>query len=468
MVDENRRSETRATYILMVCTLASFLTAFMGSSINLAIPTIGEEFQAGALDLNWVVSAFLLTSAAFLLPFGRLADLYGRTRVFRAGLCGYALFSLLSSLAPSLPLLIATRALHGISSAMIFSTATALLVAFFPAQARGRVLGINVAAVYTGLSAGPFLGGIITHYLGWRLLFGVNAVLGLAALIIAVTKLEGEMVAPRREKFDLPGALLSVPSLAAVIYGASSFSLGFLPKLLLVLGLGGILLFVLQESRAPFPLLDVGLFKSSSAFTFSNLAALISYSSTYAVSYIISLYLQVVRGLEAQTAGLILLVQPVVQVLFSPPAGQLSDRLEPRIVASTGMALNTIGLFLFSLFNARTPMALVVANLMFMGFGFALFSSPNTNAVMSSAPRAYYGVASSILGTMRLLGQAFSMAVVALIFNLYLKGSQFTPAAAPLLLRSMNVAFLVFAVFSLGGIFASLARGQIHRGEREG
>ncbi|KUK12487.1 MAG: Drug resistance transporter, EmrB/QacA subfamily [Moorella sp. 60_41] len=461
-MEESRQLTTGRNYALLVCTLASFLTPFMGSSINLAIPTIGAEFHAEALSLNWVVSAFLLTSAAFLLPLGRLADLYGRKKMFLGGLAGYTLFSLLSALAPTLPFLIVTRALHGISCAMIFSTAVAILISTFPAHSRGRVLGINAAAVYAGLSAGPFLGGIITHYLGWRFLFGANALVGLFTLAVAGAKLEGEWVGVRDERFDWAGSLLSVLSLAAVIYGASTFSLGAFTKGLFFAGLAGILLFAWQESRAPFPLLNVRLFKGNPAFTFSNLAALINYSATYAVGYLLSLYLQIAKGLDAQTAGLILLIQPVVQVLISPIAGQLSDRVEPRIVASTGMGLTSLGLLVLSTLSLQSPLLLVAAILLLLGVGFALFSSPNTNAVMSSAPKAYYGVASSILGTMRLLGQAFSMAIVTVMFNLYFRGIQISPQNADLLVKSMSLSFIAFTVFSVGGIFASLARGQIH------
>ncbi|GFN22483.1 MFS transporter [Thermanaeromonas sp. C210] len=461
-MEESQQLASSRSYALLVCTLASFLTPFMGSSINLAIPAIGAEFHAEALSLNWVVSAFLLTSAAFLLPLGRLADLYGRRKMFLGGLAGYTLFSFLSTLAPSLPFLIVARALHGISCAMIFSTAVAILISTFPAHSRGRVLGINAAAVYAGLSAGPFLGGIITHYLGWRFLFGINALVGLVTLVIAWAKLRGEWVGAHGEKFDWAGSLLSVLSLAAVIYGASTFSLGALSRWLFFVGLGGILLFVWQEARAPFPLLNVRLFRGNPAFTFSNLAALINYSATYAVGYLLSLYLQVAKGLDSQTAGLILLVQPVVQVLLSPVAGQLSDRVEPRIVASAGMGLTSLGLLVLSTLRLQSPIPLIVANLLLLGFGFALFSSPNTNAVMSSAPRAYYGVASSILGTMRLLGQAFSMAIVTIMFNLYFRGIQIAPQHADLLVKSMNLSFIAFTVFSVGGIFASLARGQIH------
>lgn len=456
------QTQPNPRYILLASTLASFLTPFMGSSINLAIPAISAEFQAEALSLNWVVSAFLLTSAAFLLPFGRLADLYGRKKMFLAGLAGYTIFSLLSALSPSLPFLIAMRALHGISSAMIFSTAVAILISVFPPKDRGKVLGINAAAVYAGLSTGPFLGGLITHYLGWRFLFGMTTVLGLLTLGIGLTRLKGEWVGAEGEKFDLVGSFLSISSLAAVIYGASTFSLGTISKWLFFLGLLGIVMFVWQEKSTQFPLLNVHLFISNTAFTFSNLAALINYSATFAVGFLLSLYLQVAKDLDPQAAGLILLIQPVVQVLLSPLAGRLSDSIEPRIVASAGMALTSLGLFIFFLLTSQSSLALVMANLVLLGLGFGLFSSPNTNAVMSSVTKAYYGVASSTLGTMRLLGQAFSMAVVAIIFSLYFKGIQISPAVAPLLVKSMHMAFLIFTVFSLGGIFASLARGQIH------
>lgn len=456
------QTQANTRYALLTSTLASFFTPFMGSSINLAIPAIGTEFQAGALSLNWVVSAFLLTSAAFLLPFGRLADLYGRKKVFLAGVAGYAVFSALSAAASSLTMLITMRALQGISSAMIFSTAVAILISVFPPSERGRVLGFNAAAVYAGLSSGPFLGGFITHYWGWRSLFVINAAAAVITLALGLTKLQGEWVGAEGEKFDLLGSILSTCSLAAVIYGASSLSSGPINKWFLVVGLVGVFIFIWQERNTRFPLLNVNLFTSNAAFAFSNLAALINYSATFAVGFLLSLYLQVAKGLDAEKAGFILLLQPLVQVILSPLAGRLSDTIEPRIVASIGMALSSLGLLIFSWLTSQSSLALVAANLALLGLGFGLFSSPNTNAVMSSVPKTYYGVASSTLATMRLLGQAFSMAVVALIFGLYFRDGQINAAATPLLVKSMHISFLTFTVCSLLGIWASLARGQIH------
>ncbi|MCG0278948.1 MAG: MFS transporter [Thermanaeromonas sp.] len=449
-------------FALISATLASFLTPFTSSSLNLAIPAIGAEFKADALSLNWVVSAFLLTSAVFLLPFGRLADLYGRKKIFLAGISSYTLFSLLSALAPNLLFLIAFRALQGISSAMIFGTAVAILTSVFPPQERGRVLGINAAAVYTGLTLGPFLGGLLTHHFGWRSIFLVTFLIGVTTFTLAGTRLKSEWVGGRGEKFDFVGSLLSILSLGALIYGASSLSSGTIYVFLLLLGIIGIGIFAWYERHTSYPLLNLKLFLSNRPFAFSNLAALINYSATFGSGFLLSLYLQVAKGLDPQLAGSILLVQSLMQVILSPVAGYLSDRIEPRLVASTGMALTCLGLLTLAFLGLNSPLTLVVANLVLLGIGFGLFSSPNTNAVMSSVSKTYYGIASSTLGTMRLVGQALSMGIVALVFSFYFKGASITPETSALLLKSNHISFLTFAALSAAGILASLARGEIH------
>ncbi|MBE3585236.1 MFS transporter [Desulfofundulus thermocisternus] len=454
-------------YVLLAATLASFLTPFMGSAINLAIPSIGREFHLDAMMLNWIVTSYLLASCAFLLPFGRAGDLYGRKKVFLAGIVVYTVFSLLSGLATSGQALLIFRVLHGIGGAMIFGTGMAILTAAFPPQERGKVLGINVAAVYTGLSLGPVLGGFLTHNLGWRYIFFLNFILGLIVLLVTLFKLKGEWRDVRGEKYDLAGAFLYTLGMASFMYGIASVNAGTLAHMILALGLLLMVMFVRQELRFSFPLLNLSLFRNL-IFAFSNLAALIHYSATFAVGYLLSLYLQVTRGLDAQVAGFILLAQPVLMALLSPLAGRLSDRVEPRVLASLGMALSAAGLFFFSLITSTTPLWVIVGNLVLLGIGFALFSSPNTNAVMSAVEKRYYGVASATLGTMRLVGQALSMALVTLFFGLYLKGRAITPEAGTLLMKSMDLSFLLFAVLCACGIYFSLARGEVRakQGER--
>lgn len=445
---------------LVIAALGSFLTPFMGSSVNIALPDIGREFTMNAVLLGWVPTSYLLAAAMFLVPFGRIADIYGRKKVYVYGISLYTLFSLLSAVAGSAAALISFRVLQGIGGAMIFGTGMAILTSVFPPRERGKALGINVAAVYTGLSLGPFLGGFMTHYWGWRSIFLANVPLGLVVIALVVWKLKGEWAEAEGEQFDFTGSVIYSLALVSVMYGFSL--LPTMPGVWLSLaGVLGILAFVKWEAKVDSPVLDVNLFRRNTVFALSNLAALINYSATFAVAFLLSLYLQFIKGLSPQSAGLILVSQPVVMAVFSPFAGRLSDRIEPRIVASIGMALTTAGLGLLTFLDAQTPLAFILTSLILLGFGFAFFSSPNSNAVMSAVERRFYGVASGTLGTMRLLGQMLSMGIAMLIFAVYMGKVQITPAYYPLFMSSVTTAFVIFAVLCFGGIFASLARGKV-------
>ncbi|MGO0122291.1 MFS transporter [Desulfothermobacter acidiphilus] len=446
---------------LMATALGSFLTPFMGAAVNLALPDIGREWGLGVISLGWVASVFLLAAAMVLLPSGRLADMYGRKKVFTIGVVVYTIFSLLSALSPGPLWLYAFRALQGVGGAMIFGTAAAILTSIFPPNERGKALGLNAAAVYLGLATGPFLGGVLVQHLGWRSVFWINAPLGLVILLL-LTKVEGEWAEAEKEKFDYLGSLLSGLSLCALMYGFSALprSLGgYLLAAGLCVGLG----FVIWESRIPAPVLNLRLFRQSLTFAFSNLAALINYSATYAVTFFLSLYLQEVRGLSPQHAGFILLSQPVVMTLGSPIAGWLSDRIEPRIIASLGMTLTTLGLFFLAFgLGLHTSTLQIVGILLLMGLGFALFASPNTNAVMSSVAPRFRAVASSVLAIMRLVGQTFSMGIAMLILGLFVGEVSLGTHLSWPFVQAARVAFLCFACLCFVGIFASLARGRIH------
>ena len=343
---------------------------------------------------------------------------------------------------------------------MIFGTGIAILTSVYPAAERGRIFGINVGAVYLGLSAGPFLGGIFTQYLGWRSVFFMNVPLGIAILCFCIWKLREEWAHAKGESFDFIGSLIYSIMLISIMYG---FSL--LPKtralLFIVPGVVAMVAFVLWEKRTKSPIINVTIFMKNRVFTLSNIAALISYSATYAVGFLLSLYLQHIKGLSPMSAGTILVSQPIVQALFSPLAGKVSDRIEPRLVASTGMAVTAVGLFFLAFIEATTPMWFIVGNLVVLGLGFALFSSPNTNAIMSSVETKFYGVASSMLSTMRLLGQMFSMGIAMLLFAVYIGRVEIVPAYYPLLMKSVRIAFLIFGFMCVAGIYASFARGNM-------
>lgn len=458
---------TLKKYALITITMASFLTPFMGSAVNLAIPSIGKEFNSSALLLSWVVSSYLLATAALLLPFGRLADIFGRKRIYVTGVITFSLSSLLCGTAWSVQALIVFRVLQGVGGAMIFSTAMAILTSVFPPRERGKVLGINVATVYTGLSLGPVLGGAMNQHLGWQSIFYFNVLMGVIIVPLTIIKLKGEWAGARGERFDIAGAVLYSAGLVSFMYGFSSIATSASAKYILAFGLVIIAVFIRRETRMEQPILNIRLFSRNMTFAFSNLAALINYSATFAVGFLLSLHLQVVMGYDSQTAGLILLSQPVMMALLSPFAGTLSDRVEPRVVASWGMGLTTLGLTVFGFIGRGTPVWFIAANLAVLGTGFALFSSPNSNAIMGSVEKRFYGVASSTLGTMRLIGQAISMAVATLIIDLHVGNAQLSQANADLIVISVKISFMVFAATCFGGIFASLARGNINAGAQQ-
>jgi len=449
---------------LFVVTLASFLTPFDGSSVNIALPSIGKEFSMDAISLGWVATAYLLASAMFLVPLGRVADIYGRKKLFTLGVLIFTAASFSMVLCWSGTMLICLRVVQGIGSAMIFGTGMALLISVFPAQERGKALGINVAAAYIGLSVGPFLGGLLTLHFGWRSIFLVNVPFGLTAIALISLKLKEEWAGAEGEKFDLVGSIIYCFGLTAVIYGFSSFSRwgAVLSTGLILAGVLGIFAFVAWELRIKNPILNINLFRGNRAFALSNLAALINYCATFAVGFFLSLYLQYIKNFNSQTAGAILVFQPVVMAVCSPFAGRLSDRMEPRIVASMGMALTAVGLFLLTLLHGDSALGFIIADLILLGLGFGLFSSPNTNAVMSSVEKRFYGVAAGTLGTMRLTGQMLSMGIAMLIFAIHIGHIQITPEYYPAFLMSTRSAFIFFGVLCSGGVLASLARGKVH------
>lgn len=460
---EDSDTERIKSAALVVSVIGSFLTAFMSSAVNIALPAIGSEFSMDAVMLSWISTAFLLAAAVFLVPFGRLADICGRKRVFG---CGIALFTLASILAPasrSASMIIAARFLQGIGAAMIFGTAVAILTSVFPLRERGRVIGINAASVYLGLSLGPVVGGILTQYLGWRSLFVATVPLGAIALALLMLKLKEEWADARGERFDLGGSLVYAISITALVYGMSLLpsSAG---RFVTIAGLLGIVLFLYLETKAESPVVEVDLFRYNRVFAFSNIAALINYSATFATGFLLSLYLQYIKGLDPRSAGIVLLAQPLMMTIFSPFAGRLSDRIEPRLVASAGMTITLLGVVPFVFLGEGTPVWLISALLLLLGFGLAMFTPPNTNAIMSSVDRKHYGIASATLGTMRLLGQMLSMSLAMVIFAIYIGRVEITPDTYSSLIESSRAAFAIFSVLCFIGIFASLARGELRSG----
>jgi EmrB/QacA subfamily drug resistance transporter len=447
---------------LLAAVMSSFLGPFTASSVTVALPRIGEHFAMDAISLSWVATAYLLSAAAFLVPVGRASDIYGRKKVFLWGMVFINLSSLLAAFSTSGTELILWRIVQGVGSSMIFGTGVTIVASVYPASERGKALGIVLTAVYVGVSSGPFIGGVLTDLLGWRSLFFTNVAIGTVVVIITLWKIREEWVEAEGESFDVVGSFLYVVTFTAAMYGLTA-----LPSLKGVCffsgGLLGLFLFGLWELKVEHPVLELRLFMNNRVFLFSNLAALINYSATFAVTFLISLYLQYIKKLSPQAAGLVLVSQPLMQAILSTFTGRLSDRVEPRVVSSMGMVSLMIALFLFGFLDEATRTWVVVLNLLFLGFGFALFVSPNTNAIMSSVDKKFFGVASGTMATMRVIGQTLSMGIVMFVFMLFMGRIQITEQYYRQFLQSTDTTFFIFAFLSFLGIFASLARGRIHK-----
>jgi len=445
-------------FILILITIATFLNPFTGTAINLALPVIGTEFSADATTLAWVSSAYLLSSVIFLLPAGKLGDSRGKVTVFMAGIVVYTAGAILTIFTPTIGTLLAFRFLQGIGGAMIYANSVALITHLYPAGERGYAIGLNITAVYAALSLGPFLGGILTQFFGWRSIFVVTALIA-APVLFSADKFPAFLNDRHREDFDIPGLVLSSALILCLFLGLAKATTPTGLALLAAALLLGVA-FYRVERRHPSPLLPVSLLASNRVFASSNLAALINYSATYAVGFLLSLYLQYVRGYEPAAAGTLLLVQPVIQIFVAPVAGRLADRIRPGLIAAGGLALSAACLFGLAALSETTPVAAIIVILAVLGVGVGLFSSPNTTAVMGSVGKRYYGSASAMVAMMRSLGMMMSMGLVLVVFAVIMGSTVVTPAIFPEFLASMNLIFLVFAVLSVFGIFLSLKKND--------
>lgn len=444
--------------MLILVMFTSFITPFIGSAINLALPMIAHEFGLNAITMSWVTMAFLLSSAVFLVPLGKLADIFGRKRVFLTGNVVLALASLLAVFVPNGATLIALRVVQGIGSAMMFATGIALITSVFPPNARGRAIGMNVTAVYVGLSAAPVLGGLMIDALGWRSLFYIPALLGIPAVIAAILTIKGEWAEAKGEKFDMLGSGIFIVSMCALMYGFSKLP-STVAIALTVVGLLGLALFVKLQMKLEYPVFNVSLFRVNRLFALSNLAALINYATTFAITFVLSLYLQYIKGLSAREAGLLLVIQPLVMAVIASWSGRLSDKHDPRILASAGMGVIAVGLALLIPISKETAVTYIGVVLGILGLGFGMFSSPNTNAIMGSVEKRYIGLASGTVATMRLVGQMLSMGIATMVIHVFIGTGTINASNHKQFILSASVTFAIFVALSVLGVWASLARG---------
>lgn len=451
--------EPKSWPILATTMFASFMNPFMLSGVNISLPDIQHYFNCNATLLSWTINSFLLANAIMLMPLSKLADLRGRAKYFKFGLYFFILFSIGAACSPSISVFIGMRILQGLGAAMMQVTAMAIVSTAYPPNKRGVALGLNIGAVYTGMSLGPFIGGLLTQLGGWRLVFLASVPLAMIAIVLSHLNLSDKKEDLIDAPFDWKGSILFSIAILCLVYGGGKI---LTPHgvVLFFTGLVLFLLFFRFEKKSPSPIFNVQLFISNKLFSYSNLAALIHYLATSGTGFLLSLYLQFAKGLSPRDTGIILVAQPVIMAISTPLTGRLSDKTRPGILSSIGMFITLSSLLCLAFLTKETSIGFITCILLILGLGFGLFSSPNTNAIMGSVEKKQYGIASGTNATMRVFGQTLSIMLVTIFVSLMLGKQQISVETVDLYMKSLKICFAIFATLCIPGIWFSLQRNK--------
>ena len=415
-----------------------------------------------ATAVTWIVLSFLLVSALLAIPFGKIADIHGRRPVMKIGILLFCVSAFANIFSPNMQLFLLLRVLQGVGAAMIYATNSAILVDAYPPEKRGSVMGIGVAAVFTGSSMGPVIGGIATHAFGWRSLFVIITAISLVAFIMAMVNLPNIKRDIPKEKVSPLSVVLYLVSLGLFMYGLATLTQNLLSYFILAAGIILLVVFVKFSMKVKAPVLDLRLLRNRD-FTLSNLAVLFNYGAIFAIMYLLSIYMQLARGYNANVTGIILISQPIVQAILSPIIGRLSDKKSPSILASIGMGFCAAALFMFAFINLHTSIIYIIAGLIITGLGVAFFSSPNSSMIMGSVENKDYGIASSVMNASRMVGQVVGMAILNIIINAVIGNVPIEKVAPAAIVQNLNIAFPIFGAFCCIGIVFSLQRGGIRK-----
>jgi MFS family permease len=440
--------------ILFICAVLSFFAVFAVNSVMVVIPTIAAEFHINNIVQNWAIIIFLLVVAVLSVPAGQISGKYGLKKVTIISVILFILISIANVLVTSSEQFLLCRLVLGISLSFFNVTSMAMVVSAFAPEERGKALGITITGVYIALSLAPVLGGVLNYQLGWRsvVLFGVPFLLVILALLL--TKVDEEWITFGDVPLDVKGSIAYGIGMVLFIYGFTILNTS-LGVILTVLGIIVLIIFGLIELREAHPVFDIRFFKNRK-FLSANFASLCAYLATFAVTTILNYHLQYIKGMDSQTAGIILLAAPLCQVVLAPIAGRLSDKYVPQVLAAIGMGLGTVSLVLFSFLNEGTSIEFLIVSMIIYGVGFGLFSPPNTNVIMSSVPPKDTSVASASVATMRTVGQAMSLGILTLVFAFVMGDVPIVEQYYPLLISSCQITCIICVALCIASVFASL------------
>ncbi len=452
-------SSTRKWWVFLVVGIGTFMSALDASVVNTILPVLRSFFKNDVAIVEWVVVVYLLVVSSLLLTVGRLGDLHGHKAMYSVGFLVFVAASAVCGLASSVAVLVGARAVQAVGAAMLFANSPAILTHSFPAQQRGQALGLQATMTYLGLTVGPSLGGWLAESISWRAVFYINVPIGLLAFILSLILIPAtKSETASTEHFDLTGAVLFAAGLVALLLGLDQGgNWGWTSPAVLACAAAAVILlaiFIRVELRRPSPMLDLRLFNQR-IFSASTASAVLNYVCLYCVIFLLPFYLIQGRGLNPAQAGLLLTAQPIVMAVVAPISGSLSDRIGSRFLSTVGMLVMGAGLFLLFLLKPDSPNSTILAGLAVTGLGTGIFISPNTSALMGSAPRERQGIASGVLATARNVGMVLGVGLAGAILS-----SVMASRGESSLFAAVQIGLLVGAGLALLGALVSFVRGS--------
>jgi len=446
--------------VALIAVCAGYLIAPMGmAAVNVAIPAMAEDLQANAIKVAWLPTLYILANVAFMLPFGKIADNYGRKKVYAIGLALNAVSALMCAISSNIDWILFWRFIQGAAGAMIFSTGVAIITSVTPSKKRGAALGFLAACVYIGLTLAPAIGGWLTEWLNWRAVFYFQIPLVIGLLIFMKWQLHGEWKNEHHSRFDWIGSAIFITFAFSLVYGLSKLP-SLLGIALLLISVASLIGFIVHQSRDKQPLIRVQMFRESRVFSLSLSTSFLMYGSNFAIIFLLSLYLQYIKGFSPAYAGQILLMQALLMALVAPFAGKLADKFEPRIIATLGCFIVAIGFVFLIQIDTTTSAVYIGSCLSILGLGFGLFSTPNNSAIMGAVKEQEVGVASASMNLSRTIGNLVGMSLVNLMMHYYIGDATFTPENNPELMSTISLALIMSLSFVVTACVISALRGR--------
>ena len=442
------------TYVIFVSFITSFFAVFLSSGIVLGIPSIAQEFGMNNIVQNWIPTIALLVVAVFTLPAGQISGKFGVKKLLIIGVSIFILASIGACLSFSTETFLFFRVIQGIGMAFLNVSAMAMVVQAIKPQNRGKALGFTVTGIYLAGSLSPVFCGFLVYNFGWRSMFYFVIPFLILCLVIMILKIPGDWKTYENNKIDSIGYLIYGIGILLFIYGFTNL-MNAVGVICITVGMCLLIIFGYYELNIDSPAFNMKLFKNMK-FTSSNIAALCSYLAIAAITTILNYHFQYVRGWNAQLAGIILIITPIIMAIMAPNAGRLSDRIHPQKLAAIGMTIATITLAILLFLDENTPIYLIVIAMILQGVGMGLFTTPNTNAIMSSVPPEETPNASAAQSAMRTIGQTMSLGLLTLVFAWFMGNLKLSSRYADLIVQSSQSICLICTVICIIAIFASL------------